>query len=313
MNQNTENNKIQEGQIIPNNLPKETTQDQNKTLASPRTLLTETWETYQNNLETFLIIMAIPLVIGQLPKLISALAGGPEGTSIWNQVFTGGVLLLPALAILAAVLSLIAQPLATLAILTVLSEKQTGVDPKQAYKKAFKKILPYIGLTVLSSLIITSGTLLLLIPGIILAIWFSFDIPILVEENLKGFNALLKSREYVRDVWWPVLGRLLYTTGAMIVVAIISSMFFDTLAGVTFPAIKQAKSLVNNLFIRPIALIYTFKLYQEAKRIKGEIPFNPTTKDKLPYIGLIVLGVLISLGSLGFVGWILYEYVALQL
>ena len=53
------------------------------------------------------------------------------------------------------------------------------------------------------------GMILLIIPGIVVFTWVSMAIFVKVEQKIGGLRALMLSRDYVRNYFWPVLGRFL--------------------------------------------------------------------------------------------------------
>lgn len=60
--------------------------------------------------------------------------------------------------------------------------------------------------TILQSLLIGVGFLLLVLPGIYLAVGYVMTIPLIVCEGLSPWQAMEKSRKAVHKVWWRVLG-----------------------------------------------------------------------------------------------------------
>ncbi|MCK4252702.1 EI24 domain-containing protein [candidate division WOR-3 bacterium] len=80
------------------------------------------------------------------------------------------------------------------------------VSIKESYKIGFKKILPYLWISVLVCLATFGGFLLLIIPGIIFAIWFLFAPYVLIIKDTRGISTLAISRQLVKGNWWYVLG-----------------------------------------------------------------------------------------------------------
>ncbi len=60
--------------------------------------------------------------------------------------------------------------------------------------------------TILQTLLIGIGFLLLVLPGIYLAVGYVMTIPLIVCEGLSPWQAMEKSRKAVHKVWWRVLG-----------------------------------------------------------------------------------------------------------
>ena len=109
---------------------------------------------------------------------------------------------------------------------------------------------------------ITLGFILLIIPGIILWVWYSFSIFVTVAEDTKGGKALTRSKEYVKGRWGKVFGRLafiyLIVVGYNIIVGFIPEN--DLINGIT--------TLIGLLILTPIALVYGYLLYENVRESK---------------------------------------------
>ncbi|WP_428819466.1 hypothetical protein [Microbulbifer sp. MCCC 1A16149] len=82
----------------------------------------------------------------------------------------------------------------------------------------FDKILPLAAGMILMYLLVTLGFILLIIPGIYLAIGYIMMLPLIVDKNLGPWQALEVSRKAVTKHWFPVFGfmivmMLLYFAG----------------------------------------------------------------------------------------------------
>jgi hypothetical protein len=67
-----------------------------------------------------------------------------------------------------------------------------------AYSHAFSRFLPLFGSWLLAGIAIFGGLLLLVVPGIIFALWFAFVTQVVVLENVSGSAALGRSRELTK-------------------------------------------------------------------------------------------------------------------
>ena len=155
------------------------------------------------------------------------------------------------------------------------------VDERLGFSEALEKgsgiILPLIWVSVLTGFIIGGGFMLCIIPGIIFMVWFFFAQFILVEEDTRGMNAILKSREYVRGEWFNVALRLLLIWTATILTGII-------------PLIGP---LLNIAFF-PFVMIYHYLIFRDLKSVKGgDVLFSCGTKDTLTWPGIALAGYLI--------------------
>ena len=80
-----------------------------------------------------------------------------------------------------------------------------GVESKTAWALYF----PYIFVVLLVGLATLAGFVLIIIPGIYLAVAFAFSQVILVDQGIRGTQALAASRALVKGRWWASLWRLL--------------------------------------------------------------------------------------------------------
>ena len=82
--------------------------------------------------------------------------------------------------------------------------------------KHYDKILPIFLVVFLTQLLVMIGLVLLFIPGIYLAVAFSFALPLVVEKNMSPIEALKVSRKVVHHKWFSFAGFLLL--GLLIVI-----------------------------------------------------------------------------------------------
>jgi uncharacterized membrane protein/transcription elongation factor Elf1 len=63
--------------------------------------------------------------------------------------------------------------------------------------------------TILMSLLIVSGLILLVLPGIYLAVGYTLTLPLMLDRRLGPWEAMEKSRKAIHKVWWRVFGLFL--------------------------------------------------------------------------------------------------------
>ena len=170
----------------------------------------QAWAIYKQRLGTFLGVMAIPMLI--MVVLLAVLAGGGLlGVSLLSSKFAaGGIGLLILLAILFFVIIFISQAWGQTALLYAVKDSQEKIGVMESYRRGWHKIFSYWWVGLLTGFITLGGFLLLIVPGIIFATWFSLAVFILIAEDLKGMNALLKSKEYVKGKWGGVFWRFFF-------------------------------------------------------------------------------------------------------
>jgi len=170
---------------------------------------------------------------------------------------------------------------------------------KEAYRFGFKNFFPFIWLTILSTLSIAGGMIMLIIPGIILSLAFSFGIYVFVEKGLRGFQALGRSAQYVKGYWWPVFWRYL----GLFLLALLIALVIGAPALLLGRTASNIISSVLNLFFAPFAILFTFYLYKDLVEKKaGFLPEMSPGRKKFyitsAIVGLIGLVILATLAGL---------------
>ena len=147
-------------------------------------------------------------------------------------------------------------------------------DWKTVFSDSSGAIWPIIYTSILVSLIVLGGTILLIIPGIIFSIWYSFVFYAVVFENRKGFDGLRASKELVAGRWWAIFWRLLapglvfgllsaalsYTIGYLISLAGLSKLSSVLLTNILTSSMS--------ILITPISALAIILLYLSAKETR---------------------------------------------
>jgi hypothetical protein len=123
------------------------------------------------------------------------------------------------------------------------------LDIKKTYIFAWNNLWKFSILAILIFLATFGGLLLLIIPGIIFGIWFSFANFIFIDKGLEPRAAMSKSRELVKGRFWAVFGRL-FVFG-----------LFSGIAGAIVSAVPlgigpMLATLAGSLFMLPSFLLY---------------------------------------------------------
>jgi hypothetical protein len=75
-------------------------------------------------------------------------------------------------------------------------DKPIGVG--SAFRRALRIILPLIGTWILTYLVVMLGLILLIIPGIIFALWYSLISRVVVIEGVSGTTAMSRSKKLMK-------------------------------------------------------------------------------------------------------------------
>lgn len=257
------------------------------------------WQITKQRIVIFAVIMLLSAVIAVIAMGIfmllsmfgfgAALFSFDEGISA-----TTGLLLFAGIAIYYIIFSL---AMSWIQFALVLSITEAHASIGSIITKSFKRIFSYWWLLLLTGFLVGGASMLFSIPGIVFAIWFSFSIFVLGVEGIKGMQALLRSKEYVRNYWWPVLGRNL-AFGLMIGIPL---MILFALVGLakseTLLVIFQ---FIFSLVLLPFGVAYNYSQYVSLRKIKGDS--MPTPQKKGGLIATAIIGWILIPGFLFLTG-----------
>lgn len=164
------------------------------------------------NVLTFSIAGAvlIAVVIGSLGSFGATgfegfLEEGPDMTGT-GLATLGVVLLLLFVAVVVVSMSVFGATIRNL----LASEPEGFID---SWKWVFRenRVISLIIIALFTYLANQTGYLLLFIPGIAMAVYFMFSSYVMIDEDVRGLSAMVRSTEIVYGRWWGVVGRLLVT------------------------------------------------------------------------------------------------------
>lgn len=254
-----------------------------KKLPSPTDLLCSAWEIYTKKLGILLAIAAIPAVIAFLFRILST------GSYLGIQLFPQGLSFAASDLIMSVLIIIIILVPFWSNIALMYAVKDAGnISLKEAYNKAIKITFPFLWLAILTSIIICGGMFPLIIPGIIIAVWLTFNAWILIDENERGLKALLKSKMYVQGYGWAIFVRMLF------LLLIFFVIYIPLLIIVSFLVVgkpHQDLQTLFSVFFSPIALLYGYELFKSVKAVKSGENLSASPKTKKRFIILAVWGV----------------------
>lgn len=198
-------------------------------------------------------------------------------------------------ALLVAVLAFILQSIIQLAVIRI-ALKDASV--KEAIYSSFGDWKPLITISIIVAAITYGATLFLIIPGLIVGLWFLFSVYVFADERLTGMDALMRSKSYVVGRWWNVFGYILLGGIASIAPFILAALglLIHPIVGIILmiPALFTA-------FIFPVA--YIVSLYKSLVASRPEVRSAPAPKphwfEKTALVvGLIILLIVTVAGAL---------------
>ena len=226
-------------------------------------LLDRTFSLYRSHFALFVGIIALPhlLVLGlrllSVGFLFAGGAGAVLGTLIWVKVFM--------LAFLVA--SAASQAATIVAVSQVHLDRPTSV--MDSYARVKGRILAVIGIMMGVGIAVGIGFLLLIIPGVILALMWSLTVPVAVLENKGMSESVSRSAELAKGDW----GRIFVVYLLILVLSIAVSaviqwpilLLIATAKGTMVTALGQvagavatfiAQCLIGPLMTIALSLIY---------------------------------------------------------
>lgn len=222
-------------------------------------LLKESWEIFIAGFKTYAGIMLIPNVLTLLP--IALILG--SGATFDPGYFQGaGAIQEIILFLLVITIVLFFQIWGYLALIHAVQESTTGLGILEAYRLAGPKLPSFFWLSSLMGIIVFAGFLLLVVPGILFLVWFALAPYVLVGESLKGFDALSRSKQYVKGRGLEVFWRLFVITVISTVIPAAAEKGFEWLS---IPFGGLLSQFLTALVFWPLITIYSFLIYQHLK------------------------------------------------
>lgn len=133
-----------------------------------------------------------------------------------------------------------------------------------------------VALTVLVAVATSVATLIGVIPGIVLYVFWSLAAYVLLLEGKTVRGALQGSVALVRGWWWPMLQRFLFWFTVFTVQTLISLV----------PMVGLVVSGLLSLIIIPATTFYFYLTYQELSEVKG---FKHLQSAQVPFAGKLFL------------------------
>lgn len=146
-------------------------------------------------------------------------------------------------------------------------------EPKETYQNTKDLFWPYIGLSLLTALLVLCWSLLLIIPGIIFSVFYSLAIYVLFFEGKQGMAALRRSRALVKGYFWPVLGRFCVL---MVIVWLFMILLIAPIANApetsAWVQIWNGVVQIISWLLGPIVMLFSYNIYTDLVKIKDVEP-----------------------------------------
>jgi hypothetical protein len=242
-------------------------------------LFSDTWQFYKAHFDRLGKIILIPAAIVAVGGVMVAYRGPDALTFLGGLIsIIGGItFIFGGIALLFAVIK--------------------GTDVAESYRLSKGMFWPLVWVSILGGVIALGGVIMLIIPGIMMGMWFLLSRYLVIAEDRRGLNALTQSREYARGYWWALFGRtLLMGIAVGIASAIVSGILGSIVKSVGAAFIGPVITMFVWVFVVPYSIVYIYMIYKNMAALKPELATMQSNASR---------GFLKASGIVGIVGIIL--------
>ena len=232
-------------------------------LPRPGALIKEAFAVYKKNIPLFLgiiVLFVLSLFIVFIPGSILMTLHMPIVLKV-----------LIAIVVFAACMYIVFIGISALIKSIAVTSDGGTISIKQAYKEASKKVFVVGATLLLFYAIVVGGTILLVIPGLIFVVWYGKCVYVALLEDATPFQAVKKSRAYLRGRFWAVVGRAIVIMLVGLAVSIILSVILTFILG-KGQSLEIAQKTIFDIFWVPFQMIYSYLIYKHLKNTYIEKP-----------------------------------------
>ncbi len=244
-------------------------------LSTPQNLLVASFNVYRSHLWIFVGYTAWLLI----PMMLFIVAGKIPGQTA-SFLF----------AILMTAVQMILSLWITISVMRCGMQLKNNqpLDSNTLSLEALRDIRPLLMVVILQLLIVAGGTLLLIVPGIIFWIRYSFAQQAVIIDKQTPKQALSFSRSLVKGRSWSVLVRLLFgpIVIGLVYALVLGGIVFvlGSLLGIDTKTLfsddpilwVQIIESIGDIFMIPLFILYSLFLYEE---LKTSLPAKKLEKE----------------------------------
>ncbi len=247
-------------------------------------IIQKSWSTYSQNWKKLLPYIILVFSASAILTLVGFGGVWIESVVTNNNLIFSNNLLIATLTV-AIMLFILWTTISLTKNLRNLIENKPMINTKESYLQTSKYLWPVIWTSVLVILAIIFGFVLLFIPALIFAIWFTYSFYIVIFEDKKGYATLKESRALVSGRWWKTFWLLLAPTfffGIIILsIQMVISLPFDIFLdhkSLAYIFSTSAVSTIVSAIFTPLSALTTLYLYLSAKENPITTSLPPTIK-----------------------------------
>jgi len=176
-------------------------------------------------------------------------------------------ILLMVLLMIAVVIAFLFSYVAQVAMMYFVWDKEKNISIIQALRRAKSVAWGLFLLSLMVGIFVLLWSLLLIIPGIIMSVYYSLATWVLIVEKRSGLSAIRRSQELVRGNWWAVFGRN-FSLGFLVwLLVAIPGIFVESNS-----ANEGVYGMLTNallLLFTPFMVAYSYNIYKDLVKIKS--------------------------------------------
>lgn len=233
-------------------------------------VIQQTFGVIGRNASSFFLLAAILVAAPALVVGLVQLAVAPTEVGGMPNFSAPGVIV----GVVSFVVSVVGSGLLQVALVQATMKDLNGEKPApmSSLGLAMSLVAPAIGLSLVATIGMTIGMILLVVPGVILAVMWVVGLPALVVEKKGVFDSLQRSRELTKGSRWPIFAlSLVYVVVFGVVFIVIGGLTGGLAAAGGFTAssivaliISSAATLVTSVLAATGAAV----IYSELRTAK---------------------------------------------
>lgn len=232
-----------------------------RAFAGPVELISGAYRFFIQHWQILVIIAALPSLLGTVGSMLMSL-------KVFPTIVLGVVLVIGG-----AITSIAMVPALIDAVRKLDADPAAHVSFKGQYAFGFSYFWPVIWINIITVLVSVGAGILFIFPVVIVAIYTTLNAFTLIIDGKRGISALEESYALVKGRWWGVLGRTLFLSMIFLAIWLVSvgiaylgsNMNLESATGEWLTGIVQ---LVINLVMGPIAMIFSYRMYQSLKETR---------------------------------------------
>ncbi|MDA1334949.1 MAG: hypothetical protein O2794_02970 [bacterium] len=165
-----------------------------------------------------------------------------------------------------------------IAIVLYIAKQEEGTT--HIYSRSAKFLWAFVFVLLLQQLAVMGGFVLLIIPGVLTAIYLTFTSYMVIVEGKRGMDVLMGSWLLAKDYLGQIFVKMLFI-GLVLLVAILLGLVAITVINSGFLAVGVSSSVTGGFsgllsiafqtfIMTPLSIIYMFSIYKALRAIKGE-------------------------------------------